>query len=75
VDRRERRRLERKRFSPELTRLGCLSGLPCTVNRWWDEVRQACIIRNELHSDGVIDFATTDGDRISELVREYYSGK
>ena len=72
MNRRERRELERKRYSPELTRVGCLSGLPVTVMAWWDEVRQACIIRDQLHNQGVIDFGSTSGDRISELVREYY---
>lgn len=71
----ERRRLERKRFSPELTRLGCLSGQACTVNQWWQEIHRAAEIRTQLHNDGVIDFALTDGDRISELVREYANAK
>ena len=69
----ERRRLERKRFSPELTRLGCLSGQACTVNQWWQEIHRAAEIRTQLHDDGVISFESTSGDRIAELVRNYYN--
>ena len=73
MNRRDRRRLEQKYYSHELTRRDVLTGEPCTISQQWNSIRRAIEIRETLHDQGLIDFSTTDGDAIAAEIRRYYN--
>jgi hypothetical protein len=70
---RQKRQEIEKYLSCQLTRRNVFSGELCTISEQWDSIRKAADIRETLHNQKIIDFATTDGDAIAAEIRRYYN--
>ena len=73
MNRRDRRRLEQKYYSHELTRRDVLTGEPCTISQQWNSMYRAAEVRESLHRQGLIDIEGMDGDAIAAEIRRYYN--